>query len=733
MEGLVFANLAATAAVLFILLFRKIFIEKVYPKVFVLLWMLVVLRLLLPFEFSSGISLYSFEEEKQTALPKTEIVFEEEKLPEKIPEKNENIIFEKNDVQKAGISKNEILFFVWLSGSLLTGCFFAAKHFYLVKKLLKNSALFEEVPEEFKDDNIRFYKNKTLCSPLSFGVFKPVIILPEDISEKHLTFVLLHEYTHIKDRDSVLKILALFALALNWFNPFVWFMVKMLDRDIERYCDERVLKKLGGKNALSYANTILDFAEKESLSLSFFSAASLCERVTSIMKNKNKKQSVFMVISVFAAAIFTMTACGTVPKEPEKEPVLNENSELLELIEKAGWQKTGSYDEFINIENGELGMAVITTSEAEENIQYYWNFNRLPVKRIVIKDLGFSENSGIIYCCDTGNNTTGEVIVRNYKTLLEKGFKIEYDEGDIVVSSEKPLSDLEHVFSIDFFVNMDNVEIVSETHEIKYLSVEAGVEYEPAIKTEDESSPGEIAEAIGYMSFKEITAEGYYPDWMQPYTKIVYDENGVPTITEGGELLPEDLVGRPEFTVGEPVPFTSVGIEDPFFMIQPNTMAEYDLHGFIQNIYYLWPDGNYNLSPPQETVVPEELIKVPEFLWPCEEKDLNAVVGSYNGHTGIDIGHTQGAEIYASRAGTVTETEWGNTGYGYYIVIDHGEGYSTLYAHCSEIFVKKGQKVKAGETIGLIGSTGNSTGTHLHFELRYKGGIIDPQNLLIKN
>lgn len=116
----------------------------------------------------------------------------------------------------------------------------------------------------------------------------------------------------------------------------------------------------------------------------------------------------------------------------------------------------------------------------------------------------------------------------------------------------------------------------------------------PEELSEPEKTPEEIAETCGYMSFEEITAAGYYPDWMQPHTIIIYDENGVPEITEGGELSPEDLVGRPEFDV---MPFIQFSEE---MKIEPNTKAEYDLHGFIQNIYHLWPDGNYNLDYPPE-------------------------------------------------------------------------------------------------------------------------------------
>lgn len=110
-----------------------------------------------------------------------------------------------------------------------------------------------------------------------------------------------------------------------------------------------------------------------------------------------------------------------------------------------------------------------------------------------------------------------------------------------------------------------------------------------------EKSPEEIAEEVGYVTFEEITAEGYYPSWMQPNTVIVYDENGAAEIAEGGELAPEELVGRDDIAS---VGFSTVGDEE--MKIEPNTKVEYDLHGFIQNIYHLWPDGSYNLDYPPE-------------------------------------------------------------------------------------------------------------------------------------
>lgn len=95
-------------------------------------------------------------------------------------------------------------------------------------------------------------------------------------------------------------------------------------------------------------------------------------------------------------------------------------------------------------------------------------------------------------------------------------------------------------------------------------------------------------------------------------------------------------------------------------------------------------------------------------------------------HSGLDIGMPMGTEIYAVKSGTVKKTETGSGGYGYHIIIDHGNGLETLYAHCSELLVKAGQEVDTDTVIAKVGSTGNSTGPHLHIEIRVKGETVDP-------
>jgi len=96
-------------------------------------------------------------------------------------------------------------------------------------------------------------------------------------------------------------------------------------------------------------------------------------------------------------------------------------------------------------------------------------------------------------------------------------------------------------------------------------------------------------------------------------------------------------------------------------------------------------------------------------------------------HTGLDIACTTGTPIKVVSAGTVTFA--GTSGaYGNLVKIDHGNGVETWYGHCSKIYVKSGQKVEAGDVIAAVGSTGNSTGPHLHFEIRIDSNTVNPQN-----
>lgn len=134
----------------------------------------------------------------------------------------------------------------------------------------------------------------------------------------------------------------------------------------------------------------------------------------------------------------------------------------------------------------------------------------------------------------------------------------------------------------------------------------------------------------------------------------------------------------------------------------------------------------------------DDMLKCIPAIQPVSNKDLKKTASGYGMridpiyktskfHEGMDFSASTGTPIYATGNGTVTKAGW-QSGYGRVVVINHGYGYETLYAHMNKIDVRKGQKVVRGEVIGEVGNTGKSTGPHLHYEVHVKGRVVNPVN-----
>ncbi len=135
----------------------------------------------------------------------------------------------------------------------------------------------------------------------------------------------------------------------------------------------------------------------------------------------------------------------------------------------------------------------------------------------------------------------------------------------------------------------------------------------------------------------------------------------------------------------------------------------------------------------------EQMLASIPAIQPVSNKDLKRMASGYGirmhpiykyrkMHTGMDFSAERGAEIYATGEGKVVHVESSNRGYGNHIIIDHGYGYQTLYAHMSSFNVRRGESVKRGQTIGFIGSTGTSVAPHLHYEVIKNGEKVNPIN-----
>ena len=129
-----------------------------------------------------------------------------------------------------------------------------------------------------------------ISAPLTYGIFRPVILMPKKMdwkNEKQLQYVLSHEYVHIYRYDTVTKLIATLALCIHWFNPFVWVMYILFNRDIELACDESVIRQFGEKSKSAYSLMLINMEATKSGLLPFcnnFSKNAIEERITAVMK-----------------------------------------------------------------------------------------------------------------------------------------------------------------------------------------------------------------------------------------------------------------------------------------------------------------------------------------------------------------------------------------------------------------------------------------------------------------
>jgi len=172
---------------------------------------------------------------------------------------------------------------------------------------------------------------------------------------------------------------------------------------------------------------------------------------------------------------------------------------------------------------------------------------------------------------------------------------------------------------------------------------------------------------------------------------------------------------------GNDIDLTNPKIDSGTWVMVPGGQRE-----FVQWLVPTIAKGKSGTSSTSQSSCPGGASGSGGFVWPADNHFLSGN-DYWSGHLGIDIADGEGQAVYAADGGVVTMAQGGyNYGYGNVIQIDHGNGYSTIYAHLSNIGVGVCQSVGKGQWIGAAGNTGNSEGAHLHFEVRQNGGFINP-------
>ena len=309
-------SVAGGVLILLIVVIRALAIQRLPKTTFLALWMIAALRLLLPFSiplpFNIHIGLDVFSDVVQE-LPSGNIA---STLPGDSPP-SYDIGTAVPSPATEHISTFEIL---WLVGVLLLAIYFSISYFRSMRKFRMS------IP-----DNTPYIQNwltahqisrplavrssDLISSPLTYGILHPVILLPKKLDRNDqaaLKYVLTHEYVHIRRFDAITKILFAAVLCIHWFNPLVWVMYVLANRDIELSCDAWVIRMMGAKNRSSYALMLINMEERRngmSALYSHFGKTAISERIEAIMKFK--KTSILACAFALVLVVGATTAFAT--------------------------------------------------------------------------------------------------------------------------------------------------------------------------------------------------------------------------------------------------------------------------------------------------------------------------------------------------------------------------------------------------------------------------------------
>ena len=252
--------------ILAITVLRALAINHVPKKTFLALWGAALLRLVLPVSLSSTLSIYSLLGQK-TALNVVDVPAAA--TPALLPGQ---AVAALPQIDAAPVQTISVWSIVWIAGVVLCAAFFAAVYWKCCREFRMSFPVDNDASRQWLQTHplrrgICIRQSDQISSPLTFGVLHPVILMPKKTDwndETALQYVLEHEFVHIRRFDAVSKLLLIAAACVHWFNPLVWVMYVLANRDMELSCDESVVRRFGSDARASYANILISMEETRS-------------------------------------------------------------------------------------------------------------------------------------------------------------------------------------------------------------------------------------------------------------------------------------------------------------------------------------------------------------------------------------------------------------------------------------------------------------------------------------
>ncbi|MDD6045894.1 MAG: M56 family metallopeptidase [bacterium] len=361
-------QMSASASILIVVtvIIRAVALHKLPHRTFLALWGIAALRLVVPFHipfkfnFYTALNLLQSQsvQDMNVHILGGETALSANKEISYLSKAEEMVLTEYSD------SAVQTIVIIWLLGMLICALFFLVtyvrchREFSASLPVESGAAAWRPFPLRRQ---VQIRQTDRIDIPLTYGVFRPVILFPKEVDWKDdkSRYALTHEYVHIRYWDALAKFMFAMTVCIHWFNPLVWFMYFMANRDIELSCDEAVVKILGVNSKADYALTLIAFAEVKEQRFpiaNYFCRSAIEERIFSIMKMKIRKTSFHAVVIAILLVISVGVAFVT--------SALDENEALL----KEGTGAQGKYLDYLKTLFADLEIDIRTISESDNSI-----------------------------------------------------------------------------------------------------------------------------------------------------------------------------------------------------------------------------------------------------------------------------------------------------------------------------------------------------------------------------
>lgn len=617
-----------------------------------------------------------------------------------------------------GVAIKVIALAVWLAGSLTVGIFLGISHSRFRRKLRRTRAAY--VQNELQDKSaavcrkqVPIYRVKGLESPCLVGFFRPAIYIGVDVDTDSDTFryAIAHEKTHYLHRDHIWAFVRAVLVTVYWFHPFVWIAAAASAKDGEIACDYGTVRRIGERERYAYSEMLLTFScvKKEKRVYSYgtmlrLGGSELKERIVRLTKANDNRVWAGILAAVVMVAL---AGCAFTGAAEDADIVLTNPASGENADADSSSTENGSDAS----ESGSRGEDAIDNGQGETNTEPR-QLESIPAD-ISVETIFGADGPTLDYAGNLGTGQESVIIFHDYFGLIV------YD-----LTNRKMIGSLDLESIGCHMTQGDDACQVAVSADGKTVWLHPGsksymycydiqhnlLTQEPLVETFNKDLQGyDLFDR--YMVVEDTTQK--YVGWRSNYLYEEYkDEQGIHT--------------------------------EYIYLYIPEGEEEK-----IGNLQCVWSDMIFTLFENADEVQESQSVEPEEFPYryegvvnqveiiydrPCDYSRISDAFGSRINpitqeekmHEGVDYAAEKGTDIVAAADGVVYATGY-STEYGNYVVLLHINGDMTYYCACQDIAVEKDMQVKRGEKIATVGSSGRSTGAHLHFALSQYGQFVNPE------